>query len=642
MKKIIAGLLVFTHLQIVAQVTLPAIIADNMVLQQNKPNMIWGTAKRSDKIAVQFKNQLYLTTANAKGEWKIVLPSCKAGAAGNLEITCNGQVKKISNILVGEVWVCSGQSNMEWKIGLLKETYMKEIKAANNDAIRFVVLNNRFNNQENKQVSLQQSWVAIDSATVNECSAVAYFFAKQLQQKLKVPIGLIISSWGGTPIQSWMDSMSLVAFPDKLQEYLSKIKPLNLDSISKKQIQNEVDYERAIPFTHQEFKKILDPSYNDDSWENIKVPQNWELQGHPGLDGIAVYRLAVNLSAEDLNQSAILQMPAIDDKDSTFINGIFIGNTNSWNMPRQYPVAKNIFKPGKNIISIRVEDTGGGGGFNHDPQAFYIATGDKKIMLKDTAKFKILAIKEQGNEAESYRNLQNQPAVLFNAMIAPLLNYTIKGAIWYQGESDANAYVQYRSLFPAMINGWRKRFNQGSFPFLFVQLSSYDDTPAQPDLNNWAYLRESQSATLKLPNTAMAVTIDIGERNDIHPKKKKEVGDRLAYLALKKYYGNPAIIAEGPTLSGTKLSENSIKLLFSNTGNGLVIKGENLQGFYIAAADKKFLPATAIKAGNGITVSNIAIHKPLYVRYAWENVPLKANLFNSAGLPASPFRTDVD
>ena len=302
----------------------------------------------------------------------------------------------------------------------------------------------------------------------------------------------------------------------------------------------------------------------------------------------------------------------------------------------------NVLKPGKNVITIWVEDTGGGGGLNEDPDNFYLQLGNSKTWLKVEARFKILIPKENIAPGINYASMQNQPGVLFNAMIAPILPYNIKGVIWYQGESNVPQHKEYRTLFPSLINGWRKRWKQPELPFLFAQLSSYNPQITEPVLSDWAYLREAQSYELQLPQTGMVVTIDVGDRTDLHPKRKKEVGNRLALNAFKIAYGFKDVINTGPAYLLSKKEGKSIHLLFRNTGSGLMIKGERLLGFSIAGADKNFVAADAVIKGEIVIVSNPAVAEPVYVRYAWSNAPLEANLFNREGLPAAPFRTDKD
>ncbi len=335
-------------------------------------------------------------------------------------------------------------------------------------------------------------------------------------------------------------------------------------------------------------------------------------------------------------------MPAIDDVDSTWINGKFVGTGRVWNEPRRYEIPASVLKAGTNTIALWILDTGGAGGLFNEPNGLYLQLGEKKISLSGPARFKLLATVKPLSGNVVYSALQNQPSVLFNAMIHPLLKYSIRGAIWYQGESNVDRYVEYRELFPAMLQSWRKNWKQGDFPFLFAQLASFNPGGVEPAISAWAGLREAQSMTLRLPNTGMAVTTDVGDLKDIHPRQKRPVGERLALNAFRLAYGFKSEVYSGPVYASTEKKEGKLLLRFTSTGNGLMIKGDKLEGFAIAGADKKFVPADAVIRGDRVQVSSSLVKDPVYVRYAWANAPLAANLFNNAGLPAVPFRTDKD
>ncbi len=624
-----------------AQLRLPSFLASDMVLQQQKVNRIWGRADAQQLVTVSFKNKTYSTFANGNGEWQVFLEPSAAGNAGSMVVKAGTEKIELTNILIGEVWVCSGQSNMEWKMNLCPETYKDELKSANNDNIRFVVFNKTFANSAQSDITLEKKWSSINPSTIGDCSAVAYWYAKKLYAELKVPIGLIVTSWGGTPAQSWTSFEGLHDFSNYTTPYIEKVKPLKLGDINKQKQEIKEKFKKDIQEKSAFVNEVVKPDFDDSKWPEMYLPKQWEEQGFPTMDGIVVYRLAFSVDAADAGKEAELNMPAVDDMDSTYINGTFIGSINQWDAGRKYKIPAGVLKAGRNLLVIKVQDDGGGGGLSAVEEKFNVTISNKKIQLAGKAKYNIIAVLEDitgGNGA-----IEHQPAVLYNAMIAPILPLSIRGAIWYQGESNADNTkdaLEYSTLFPAMINDWRNHWGQGDFPFLFVQLSSFGAVRTEPAECNWGFLREAQTKTLALPNTAMAVTIDVGNPTNIHPQQKKEVGDRLAAGALKTVYGKTKLVAGGPQLKGFSIKGNQVILEFSNTGTGLMIKGKELKHFAVAGADKKFVWADAVIKGNTIVVSCKTGVKPVAIRYAWANSPVDANLYNKEGFPAVPFRTD--
>lgn len=641
MPRIILILLIsFFSVNTFAELKLPSILNDDMILQQNKENPIWGWATPGKNVRVSFMNKDYITLAKPNGEWKITLNAAKGGEGGNMVISSGNERIVFKNVLFGEVWLCSGQSNMEYTMGGFGDFYRTEIAHADDKDLRFVVLKNAFNNKEAVDAELKSVWLPITVKSIENCSAVAYFFAKKLRKKLNVPVGLVISSWGGTPAQSWIDTTTLKTFTNYWQQYNNSIKPLDFSQLDAIREKNDKTYNQKLAEISRSLSKICRLNYDDAEWEKSYLPGAWESQGHPNLDGIAAYRISFTVPPGGENKDAVLHLPAIDDVDSTYINGVFIGSQRVWNELRVYKVPANTLHAGKNMLTIWVEDGGGGGGLNEDPDNYYLELQGQKIWLKGDAKFKVLAPLEDIAAGVNYASLQNQPGVLFNAMIAPLLPCNFAGVIWYQGEANADNYIEYRKLFPSLINCWRARFNQKSLPFLFVQLASFNPQITEPEESNWAGLREAQAMALQLPGTGMAVTIDVGDQKDIHPKRKKEVGDRLAANAFSIVYGYKKEVPAGPLYSSNTISGSAIKISFSNIGKGLTVNGEKIIGFTIAGADKKFIEADAVINGEEIVVSSSKLASPMYVRYAWANAPINANLYNKEGFPAAPFRTD--
>lgn len=624
-----------------AQLKLPAFFTDNMVLQQQKTNRIWGWAKPNDMVSVTFNKKTYKGLVNEQGTWQIFTEPANAGEVGAVVVKAGNETIQLNNVLLGEVWVCSGQSNMEWKLNMLGNTYTDEIKTAANNNIRFVVFNKTYSNTPQQDVTLEKKWSVIQPANTGDCSAVAYWFAKKLYQQLHVPIGLVVTAWGGTPAEAWTSFEGLYAFPNYTNTFVEKIKSLHLNDINRQTQLLLEKYQQTVRDKSGLMNELIKPDYNDSKWPEMYLPKHWELQGFPTMDGLVAYRVHFNLTDAQLVGDAVLHLPAIDDQDSTFINGVFVGTNGQWDALRNYKVPAGILKVGDNVLVIKVQDDGGGGGLDAIDDRFNLMINQQTISLKGNAKYNIIAAKEDITGGNG--NIQNQPAVLFNGMIAPVLPLSIKGAIWYQGESNADnneRSVEYRALFPAMIKDWRNQFSQGDFPFLFVQLSSFGPLKNEPAESNWALLREAQTNTLKLPNTGMAVTIDVGNPQNIHPVQKKEVGDRLAAIALQSTYNYSTAVSSGPQFEIAQFIKNQVVLEFSNVNNGLMMKGNILKYFAIAGADKKFVWANASIQGNKIVVSHKNISAPKAVRYAWADSPVDANLYNKEGFPAVPFRTD--
>jgi len=633
-------LLILEVLPANAMLKLPSIFADNMVLQRDKSNVVWGWASPGETVQVSFRQKHYEAKTGKDGSWKLTIGPLQAGITDSMTISCRKEKLILRNIAIGEVWVCSGQSNMEFTMGGFKEWYKDEITSANDPELRFVVLKNAVSKVEANDGVLLHSWASINKTSVEQCSAVAYFFAKKLRDKLKVPVGLIISSWGGTPAQSWMDTAALKSFPSYASLYKKVILPLDLSAIDELKSRLDKIYQQKVAQATASFKASMMDNYSDATWEPCRLPGVWEDNGHPDLDGVCAYRIRVTVPPGYESKPAELHLPGIDDIDSTYINGHFIGTHRVWDQLRTYQVPAGILREGINVISIWVEDTGGGGGVNDDPEQFYLQLADKRINLAGEARFRLLVPTENIAPGVNLAALQNQPAVLFNAMISPLLLYSIKGVIWYQGEANVTAYEEYRQLFPALISNWRQRWNNPAMPFFFVQLSSFNPSGIEPKESNWAALREAQTYALKLPHTGMAVSTDVGDRKDIHPKRKKEVGNRLAANALFMEYGFTMVEYIGPVFRLATKEANGIRIKYDHVGTGLTYKGEQLKGFVIAGNDNKFVTAEAVIRNGEVFVSSALVTSPVHIRYAWANAPLEANLYNAEGFPAVPFRTD--
>lgn len=623
-----------------SQVKLPQLVSDGMVLQRNTKLKLWGWASPNEKVHLKFKGKTYKTTADSQGNWKLEIKPQKAGGPYKMTIKASNTIV-LQDIMIGDVWLCTGQSNMANYIERVKEKYPEEVATANYPEIRHFFVATATNLNGPAADLPEGEWKAAVGNDLLRFTSVGYFFAKNIYEKYKVPIGLINSSVGGTPIEAWITETGFRNFPEELTTLKQNKDQHYIDSIT--DLKSAYHPKKTSDFGLLESPKWFENNYKAKGWHTINIPGYWEDQGVKNLDGVVWYRKEIDVPEELAGKMANLYMGRIINADYVYLNGTEIGNITYQYPPRRYVVPEGLLKAGKNTIVIRVSNSGGKGGFVPD-KPYNLVIGDTLIDLKGTWEFKVGEVYVPNDH---FRGItfskpfvaQNQPAALYNAMVAPIVNYGIKGVLWYQGESNTGNTKPYYKLLPALIHSYREAFKNEKLPFLYVQLANYMAVDYLPGAeSNWAELRNAQFKALKVPYTAMAVITDLGEWNDIHPLNKKGVGDRLALAARNLVY-KEAVVYSGPEFQYSTVKGDSLVLNFKTFGSAITTNdGEPIRRLEIAGADMQFVWANSYIKGNTVVAYNTEIAHPEFVRYAWADNPLDANLYNSEGLPASPFR----
>jgi sialate O-acetylesterase len=640
MRHIFILFFVVIFLQSNAKVRLPALVGDGMVLQRNTVLNIWGWANINEKVNVRFLNQKLITRADKDGKWAINLKPVTEGGPYTLNIEGENTIT-LKDILVGDVWVCGGQSNMGWKLSWGVEGKDDAIATADFPMIRLFTVKESISYKVKDDVVSEKGWEHCSPANVGDFSAVAFFFGRELYKKHKIPVGLISSNRGGSPAEAWLSATTIKTLPDysKQMDELEKLSPADLRSRFEKRLQ-----EWALKTVNNDKgfdkQKWYDLQLDTKNWKSMKLPSSWENTPLPDYDGMVWFRKEIEIAPADAGKELTLFLARPDDLDSTWFNGTKIGGMESEKI-REYKVPGNLVKAGKNIVTMRVLDFGGGGGVNGKPEEMRAQIGTKTINLAGDW------IYMPGNKSKytsgwpprSPEINASELAVLYNGMIAPLTPFKIKGVIFYQGEGNVKSVEKYYPLFTALIRDWRSAWNY-DFPFIFTQLSTNNNPDTIPQESKLAQLRETQLKALVLPNTAMAVTVDIGSK-DVHPLNKLDVGKRLALAAEKVAYKKD-VVHSGPIYQSMQVEGDKIRLKFTQIGSGLQTKDKYgyLRGFAIAGADMKFVWAKAVIEDNTVVVYSDAVKNPTAVRYAWSDNPADANLYNKEGLPASPFRTE--
>jgi sialate O-acetylesterase len=646
-------------------IVMPAIFSDNMVLQQKSNVQFWGKANPGEKVEIKATwGASAKTKVNDEGLWKVKIKTIKAGGPYEVKINVGDSAIVYKNVMLGEVWLCSGQSNMEmplegWPPQSVVKNSAEEIKAANYPNIRLFSVARAVSNKP--EFNCVGKWTECDPQTAAKFSAAGYFFGRELYKDLKVPIGLINSPWGGTPIEPWISA-----------EYLGKVeqyKPiLQKIASSGDEVQRLNDWIHNHPVIDVSTKPLdhkwenLDfgdsacekPDFNDSNWKTMKLPVYWESTEVGNFDGVVWFRKKIDLPKSWIGKDLVVDLGPIDDMDRTYANGTLIGGyeqTGYWQEPRIYNVPKDLVNDSVLTLAVRVLDNGGGGGIWGNNVSMKIHPKESADSISLAGDWKYLPVAEYVNdkfyiykiEGEEFYSRPkstidigpNTPTMLYNGMIAPLIPYGIKGTIWYQGESNVGTPENYEELFKLLIKNWRDNWGEGNFPFYYVQIA-----PFIYGKSDRSYIiRDAQLLTLSVPNTGMAVTLDIATVDNIHPPDKQDVGKRLALWALDKNY-NKKVTFSGPLYKSMKVEKGKAVLSFEYAGKGLVFKALNGEtNFIIAGKDKKFVKAEVKVEGSKLIVSSPEVSDPAAVRYAWSNTA-EATLFNTEMLPASTFRTD--
>ena len=622
-----------------AQLSTSQLFGDGMVMQRGHDVPVWGHAAPGASVVVGFhgvgsSRQQLEATADAEGQWRVELPAMEAGGPYTMTIESGAERLQYSDIWLGDVWVGSGQSNMEWIVAHSADAEA-EIAAADDPLIRHFKVPLSWSWQPEDELA-GGKWEAASPETVGDFTAVGYYFARELREHVGVPIGIINSSWGGSRLEPWMSAESLgmdESAVAMLQEQESEYGRRVMANLTRRLGELPTRDAGLVDGVAHWAVDDLD----DSTWDVINVPGVWEEQGYDGMDGVAWYRTSFELSEEEASFDVHLRLAMVDDADITYINGHEVGRMMEYNRPREYDVPASVLVPGSNVLAVRVVDTQGGGGIYGGASDLYIETSDRRIDIAGEWRFKVGAV---SINMEGQKNAL--PTLLYNKMIYPMLDFPIAGAIWYQGES--NAYpgqdYEYRDLFMAMITDWRARWGVGDFPFLWSQLANYMAADEQPAESNWAVVRESQTAALELPATGQAVITDIGDPDDIHPRNKQDVGLRLALAARKIHYGHD-VVHSGPMYASHEIQDGRVVINFDHVGSGLTTSDGAPGGFAIAGEDGRFVWADAEIDGSAVVVWSDEVAAPVAVRYAWGDNPDRANLYNAEGLPAASFRTDM-
>lgn len=622
-----------------ADVQLPRFLSSGAVLQRDSAWKLWGKSSPGEKIEVRLDGKSLGKTEARAQDWSISLAAQPAGGPHRLEVIAKNR-SVLEDVYFGDLWLASGQSNMELPLARVRVKYPEEVARADFPQIRFFRTPKDADFDRPRSDFTSGEWRRVTPESAPDMSAVAFFFARQLLAHEQVPIGIIDNSYGGSAAESWMSEAALKAFPKHLEQarryrntaYLNELK-----AADKKK--NDAWYagvdasDRGLVQSPHWFADEASAS----DWPLITVPGLWQDRGVVAGNGVVWFRRDVTLPSSAAKQPATLVLGRIVDADTAYVNGVEVGHTTYQYPPRRYAVAAGVLRAGKNNITVRVTSSRDKGGLVPDKR-YVLEVGGQEYDLRGEWHYRV-GTEAQPLQPDAYVGYK-PPLGFYNALLAPLSKLRIKGVIWYQGESNTGDPEEYARAFPALIRDWRKLFAQGNFPFLIVQLANFLPANSQPVESQWAATRDAQRRALAEPNTALAVAIDAGEWNDIHPLDKRDVGERLALAARKLAYGED-LVYSGPLFRSLEVDGKRARLHFDHVGGGLSCKGDRLQGFAIAGADGRFVWAHAAIVDNDVVVYSDRVPQPTRVRYAWADNPKGANLYNREGLPASPFEASV-
>jgi sialate O-acetylesterase len=644
-----------------AEVRLSTVFGEHMVLQRDRPLRVWGSATPGQTLSVELGGRKASTRVGADGRWRVQLAPLPAGGPHRLLVK-GDQTVELRDVLIGDVWLLGGQSNMEWTLAQT-DTGPQEVAAPQNPQLRHLRVPHRASVKPEAEMA-PAPWVVAEPGKVGEFSAIGYHFARQMQAVQGVPIGLINTAWGGSMLETWLQRDAALQDPD----LAPAVRALPADNAvfgiaARQRVEARVAaWQPDLPLQGADASGWSATGDIDAGWPTLPAPGMWEGHGLPGLDGVVWMRKRIELKPEQAAGKAELHLAKIDDCDETWVNGQRVGGQCGWEQPRRYALPAGLLRAGANWVAVRVTDTGGGGGFHGNADDMRLQTAAGSVPLAGAWRARV-----EKTQAVAGPVANDAPTLGHNGLVAPLHGprragppqaadapsggrdqrergggLSVRGVLWYQGEENAGRAAAYADAFKRLIQNWRGQFGDPKLPFFFVQLASWFPlADNRPGAGAWAEMRESQAAALALPHTGMATAIDVGDPVDIHPRDKRTLGHRLAALALHEF-GLRSAPAGGPRLVGHEVRAGEFHLRFGATAGGLrtARSGEPVRGFYLAGADRRWVSADARLDGDRIVLRSTAVAAPVAARYAWVNNPSEANVVGGDGLPLPPLRTD--